>query len=84
MNPLRGATRALAILCLLGAVGALAPAAQAAAPWSAPVELSAPGHTAFEQHVAIDPQGDAVAVWQRSNGTVSVVQAATRPAGSAT
>jgi hypothetical protein len=83
MSILRGAARA--VLCALAVVtvAALAPAAEAAPAWTAPAELSAPGHTAFEQHVAIDPAGDAVAVWQRSNGTVSVVQAATRPAGGA-
>lgn len=73
-----------AAVCVLALVAMLAPAAQAAPGWSAPAELSAPGHTGFEQHVAIDPRGNAVAVWQRSNGTVSVIQAATRRAGGAT
>jgi hypothetical protein len=83
MTLLRGAARALPILCLLVAAAILAPAAGAAPAWTPPAELSAPGQTAYEQHVAIDPQGDAVVVWQRWNGTVSVIQAATRPAGGA-
>jgi hypothetical protein len=83
MTSLRGATRATlrSLAVVLAGTAVLAPAAGAAPVWTAPVELSAPGHTAYEQHVAVDPQGNAVAVWQRFNGVVTVVQAATRPAG---
>lgn len=49
--------------------------------WQAPVDLSATGQKALGPQVAIDPQGDATAVWQRPNGTNTIVQAATLPAG---
>ena len=44
--------------------------------WSAPHDLSAPGHDAHAPQVALDRAGDAVVVWARSNGTDVVVQAA--------
>jgi hypothetical protein len=49
--------------------------------WSPPVDLSAPGESAEEPEIAVGPQGTAVAVWQRSNGTNTIVQAAVRPPG---
>ncbi len=49
--------------------------------FGAPVSLSATGQNADEPQVAIDPAGDAVAVWRRSNGTNYIIQAASRPAG---
>jgi hypothetical protein len=49
--------------------------------WQAPVNLSEAGHFAEAPQVALDPQGDAVAVWQRSNGSNRIVQGAFRPAG---
>jgi hypothetical protein len=62
----------------------------AGGPWQAPVDLSRPGpdgvQTDIERsgpQVAIDGQGNAVAVWQRNDGTSIVVQAAERPAGGA-
>ncbi len=62
----------------------LAPAAVEAAPtWLPPTDLSATGRSAKEPAVAVDPQGDAVAVWDRSNGKNLVVQSSIRPAGSA-
>jgi hypothetical protein len=58
--------------------------------WQASVDLSRPGpdgvQTDIERsgpQVAIDDQGNAVAVWQRNDGTSIVVQAAERPAGGA-
>src|SRR5262249_22265598 len=36
--------------------------------WSAPVDLSKPGRSAYEQQVAMDGAGDAVVLWQRSDG----------------
>jgi PKD domain len=51
--------------------------------FSAPVELSDPSHSAFEPELAIDPAGDAVAVWTYENGTNDVIQASTAgPGGS--
>lgn len=48
-----------------------------------PVPLSAPGQNAGEPVVAMNADGDAVAAWERSNGTHTIVQAAVRPAGGA-
>ena len=48
--------------------------------WQKPVDLSAAGHHAVIPHVAVDPRGNAVAVWQRFRSRfVIAVQAATRP-----
>ena len=49
--------------------------------WSTPEDLSAAGQNASTPQVAIDPAGDVIAVWSRSNGTNTIVQAASRPAG---
>lgn len=49
--------------------------------WSAPVDLSEVGQDAGNPQVAIDPAGDAVAVWERSNGANTIIQAARRPSG---
>ena len=51
--------------------------------WSAPQDLSATGQNAHRPQVALDPAGNALAVWERSNGTNLIVQAAARPAGGA-
>ena len=44
--------------------------------WSAPHDLSAPGHDAQVPQVALDPAGNALAIWTRSNGTDVILQAA--------
>ena len=49
--------------------------------FSAPQDLSASGQNAEEPHVALDAEGNAIAVWRRFNGSQFVVQAASRPAG---
>jgi hypothetical protein len=49
--------------------------------FSAGVNLSAAGEDAVEPEVAMNEPGDAVAVWERSDGTNTRVQAASRPAG---
>lgn len=49
--------------------------------WQAPVDLSAPGHDAYDPELALDPQGDATVVWYRDIGSRDIVQAAERPAG---
>ncbi|HTT95490.1 MAG TPA: hypothetical protein VMF55_12520 [Solirubrobacterales bacterium] len=51
--------------------------------WGAPVDLSLPGRDAFLPEVAVDPSGNATAVWRRSNGTETIIQAASRPSGGA-
>jgi hypothetical protein len=66
-----------AALALMAAPGA----AQAAPSWLAPTPLSIPSQDAGEQQVAVDAQGDATAVWVRSDGSHNLVQASTRPAG---
>ncbi len=49
--------------------------------WSAPVSISKAGHRLVQDpQIAVSPQGDATAIWQRSNGSYLVVQGATRPA----
>jgi hypothetical protein len=52
--------------------------------WSAPVSISEPGHRLIQDpQIAVGPQGEATAIWQRSNGSYLVVQGAARPAGGA-
>jgi PKD domain len=58
--------------------GAIRPAGGS---WQAPADLSEAGESAFQPQVAFDSQGDALAVWVRSNGSVYIVQSAIRPAG---
>jgi hypothetical protein len=48
--------------------------------WSEPVDLSAAGQNGGSPQVAVDPNGNATAVWQRS-GSTSVIQSAMRPMG---
>ncbi len=52
--------------------------------FSAAVNLSAPGQNAGYPQVAVAVDGATTVVWQRSNGSNSIVQARTRPAGSIT
>jgi hypothetical protein len=49
--------------------------------WQTPVNISAAGQNAETADIAVDPQGNAVAVWGRSIGTTSIVQGAVRAAG---
>jgi hypothetical protein len=49
--------------------------------WSSAQGISSPALAAESPELAMDRQGNAVAVWQRSTGRNSVVQAAVRPAG---
>jgi hypothetical protein len=47
--------------------------------WEPPVDLSESGEDAFEPHVAVNAQGEAVAVWRRRTATGEwVLQAASR------
>jgi PKD domain len=50
--------------------------------WQSPVDLSAAANSSYLSQVAIDPQGDAIAVWL-NQGTHAIVQAAVRPEGQA-
>lgn len=52
--------------------------------WSAPVSISKAGHRLVQDpQIAVSPQGEATAIWQRSNGSYLVVQGATHPVGRA-
>lgn len=72
---------ALALLVCLLVLGASASVANADSAWLPAQVLSADGEDAAWPQMAIDPQGNATAVWQRSNGSEVVIQAAERPAG---
>jgi hypothetical protein len=56
-----------------------APAAQAG--WLPPVDLSEQSSSAGNPHVVLDSEGNATAVWDRWNGSDTVVESAYRPAG---
>jgi hypothetical protein len=60
-------------LCCIAGISPLCAA------WTAPVDLSEPGQDASSPQIAVDGMGNAMAVWQRSNGTNIVVQSATKP-----
>ncbi len=49
--------------------------------WGPPVELSASGQAAENPALALDSAGDASAVWDRSNGSNTIVEAAEMPSG---
>jgi len=49
--------------------------------WGTAEDISAVGQSAFEPRIATDPNGNAVAVWTRSDGTNLRIQGAYRPAG---
>jgi hypothetical protein len=49
--------------------------------WAAPTELSADGGNAFPSDIVFDTSGNAAVVWERSDGSSNIVQAAYRPAG---
>jgi len=51
--------------------------------FSAPVNLSAAGQDAGDESLAVAPDGSTTAIWQRSNGTNTIVQASTRAPGGA-
>ena len=51
--------------------------------WQPPADISASGQLAEHPQVAVDPQGNAAAVWDRSNAGNTIVQAARLPAGAA-
>jgi hypothetical protein len=54
----------------------------AGAGWQAPVDLSVPStYILSSPQVAVDAQGNALALWSRSDGTNGVVQSATRGVG---
>jgi PKD domain-containing protein len=50
-------------------------------PFGAPTDLSLAGRDALVPGLAVNPAGDAVVAWQRSNGTNTIVQSAVARAG---
>lgn len=56
-------------------------AAGAQAQWLSPVNISESGENAGVPRVVLDAAGDATAVWDRWNGSDTVVETAYRPAG---
>ena len=81
-------TRLICLVVTAVASTALVTPPSGAAPTWKPVtnlftDLSAAGGSAQTPAVAVDSRGDATAVWSRYEGTQFVVQASTRPAGSA-
>jgi hypothetical protein len=77
-------TKVLRMVAMAVLLAFAVPGVAAASPtWLAPVDVSATGHAAFSPQVTLDAQGNATAVWQRSNGPNTIVQSATRPAGGA-
>ncbi|HET8954981.1 MAG TPA: PKD domain-containing protein [Solirubrobacterales bacterium] len=71
----------LAALCALVGCAALLLAPLAQAEWLPPVEISETAEHAGQPHVALDSEGNATAVWDRWDGTATVVETAYRPAG---
>jgi hypothetical protein len=67
----------LAVACI--AIACTAPAARAE--WLAPVAISPHGEHVGTPDVALDSQGNATAVWDRWNGSETLVESAYRPAG---
>lgn len=63
------------------AVGLVCSSTAAAAGWLAPSDISATGENAAEAQVAMSPDGEALAVWVRSDGQNKVVEAAAHPVG---
>jgi hypothetical protein len=53
----------------------------AAGGWSGPIRLSGEAGNADRPQVVIDPSGTATAIWDHSNGSFRVIEAATHPAG---
>ncbi len=74
----------VAFATALALVAIAAVSGMGSATFSAAVDLSAPGQKASEPQVAVGPDGATTITWRRSNGTNNIIQAATRPAGSAT
>jgi len=49
--------------------------------WESAVQLSSPGHDAEAPQVSLDPGGNAMAVWSRTDATPRVIEGAERPLG---
>jgi hypothetical protein len=69
------------LLVGIAAVAGALFASAAQATWLPPVDVSEPSSLAGNPHVVLDSEGNATAVWDRWNGTDTVVESAYRPAG---
>lgn len=69
------------MLCGVAALACVLFAPAAEAEWLPPVDISEPSEAAGSPHVVLDSEGNATAVWDRWNGTDTVVESAYRPAG---
>ncbi|MBS1895033.1 MAG: PKD domain-containing protein [Actinobacteria bacterium] len=57
--------------------------APAGGSWTSPAQISTPGVHAFFPDLAVTPDGEAVAAWERSDGTNTRIETAVHPAGGA-
>lgn len=73
--------RRVVTVCLATLLAVGASSAYGARPVHTPVDLSAAGQTATGPQVAVNSAGEAVAVWERSNGGRDIVEASIRPPG---
>jgi hypothetical protein len=75
--------RLLPSVLAIGALVAILAAgrASAAPDWLAPSTLSAPSPDATDPDIALDPQGNALAIWRRDAGSSQIVEVAGRLGG---
>ena len=71
----------IGVIAALMGVGAAVFAPSSHAAWLPPVEVSAGSEHVGSPHVVLDSAGNATAVWDRWNGSDTVVEASYRPAG---
>ncbi len=75
-------TVVMMVVSIAFGAGASVSSATPQGPWVLPAtDLSAADQTAARQHIATGPDGTTTAIWQRSDGNNSIIQAATRPPG---
>lgn len=67
--------------CLIVALALVAPNAAATPEWTPVETLSLSGQSAYGAQIAVDPAGNATAVWSRSDGTHTRIQSSRRPVG---
>jgi hypothetical protein len=78
---MRGHARLVGLVCGVASIVCVLFAPMARAGWLPPVDISATGEAAGNPQVVLDSEGNATAVWDRWNGTDTVVESAYRPAG---
>lgn len=78
---MRGRAKSAALCLGLVLVGCAVLVPSAGAEWLSPVDISEASEHTGTPHVVLDSEGNATAVWDRWNGTETVVESAYRPAG---